>query len=234
MHAYLNTATKVVRTISKILLRGFDNLESDPRKLDDHMRKVREQAESKMYAELQKAYPKHEFSFPGLVIKHSADTIWQIDVLSGETNFRHGIPHFAITIAIRENKKVQHSLIYNPLLQELFTATRGEQTNLNDKRMRVSTIKTLENALIATNYNLAHAPVRNTGCPALELAYVAAGRYDGFIGKDLTVYEIAASSLLVKTAGGLFGDFMGDTKCEETGELVAGNSKLFKELLQIV
>ncbi|MBX9705044.1 MAG: inositol monophosphatase, partial [Gammaproteobacteria bacterium] len=203
-------------------------------KIDDHMRKVREQAESKIYTELQKAYPKHEFAFPGLVVKHTADTIWQIDVLSGEANFRHGVPHFAITIAIRENKKVQHCLVYNPLLQELFTATRGEQTNINNKRVRVSTTKTLENALLATNYNLAHAPVRQTGCPALELAYVAAGRYDGFIGKDLTVYEIAAGSLLVKTAGGLFGDFMGDTKCEETGELVAGNTKLFKELLQIV
>lgn len=232
MHAYLNTATKVVRTISKVLVRGFDDLETNPQKLDEQVQRLREKLESKIYTDLLKTYPDHEFAFPGLVIKNHASIVWHINVLSGEENFRRGIPHFAIVMTICEKNKPQHALIFNPMLQELFTATKGNQVQLNNKRLRVTTIKELDEALVAANFNFARPQLYRTGCPALDLAYVAAGRFDGFVGKDVNNNDMTAGTLMVKVAGGLFGDWQGDTKQEETGELIAANAKLFKELLR--
>lgn len=235
MHAYLNTATKLVRNLSKPLLRCFDNLETKPAKQEEQIKQLREALESKIYTELLKIYPDHEFAFPGLLIKNDRDIVWHINVLSGENNFRHRIPHFATVITIYEKQKPQHALIFDPILQELFTATKGAQTSLNNTALRVSTIKELETALIGTNFNFTQVEnLRRTGCPALELAYVAAGRLDAFVGKEVNNHDINAGTLLIKVAGGLFGDWRGDNKQEENGELIAANPKLFKELIQLL
>ncbi len=234
MHAYLNKATKILRDASKILLRGYDNLESTPEKIDTQLHKLREKLEATVYTELLEAYPEHEFSFPGLTIKNQADIVWHIQVLSGEDNFRHGIPHFAMVVSIFDKNKIQHSLIFDPILQEIFTASRGANAQISRKRIRVSNTKEMDQAIIGSNINFNHTNLRQTGCAALQLAYVASGRLDGFVGKALSHCDLTAGSLLVKIAGGIFSDWQGDAKHEHTGELIASNPKLFKALLQQV
>ncbi len=233
MHAYLNIATKVIREVSKVLLRGYDNLESTPEKRDQQIIKLREKLEAKIYTALLERYPRHEFAFPGLTIKNEAETVWHIDVLSGEANFRRGIPHFAMVITINEKNKPQHALVFDPILQEMFTVTKNASAQINNQRIRISSTQELEEAMIGSNFNFDHENLRRTGCPALLLAYVANGRLDGFVGRNLSYYDITAGSLMVKVCGGMFADFQGDTKHEETGELVAATPKLFKALLQI-
>jgi myo-inositol-1(or 4)-monophosphatase len=233
MHAFLNKATAVLRDNGKLILRNYDNLESTIEKASVQTQKLREKLEAKIETELFEFYPKHKFIFSdAITTDNEAEITWHIDVLNGQENFQRGIPHFAMTITIFEKHKPQHAVIYDPLLQECFTATNGQHTQLARKRIRVTNIKELDQALIASNINLDFKPSQQTGCTALQLAYVAAGRLDAFIGTKLSYCELTAGSLLIKVAGGLFSDWQGDNKIEQTGQLIATNKYLLKPLLQ--
>lgn len=232
MHAFINKATAVLRDNGKLLLRTYDNLESDTDKAVTQTQKLREKLEAKIHTELSNIYPKHEFTFPDLTIKNDAEIVWHIDVLNGQANFQRGIPQFAMVITICEKQKPQHAIVYDPILHECFTATKGQHAKLGQKRIRVANSKEHEHALVSSNTTLNFNVTHKTGCNALQAAYVAAGRIDAFIGDNLSYCELSAASLLVKVAGGLFCDWQGDNKTEETGQLIVTNKYLLKPLLQ--
>lgn len=175
---------------------------------------------------------------------------WVIDPLDGTTNFLHGIPHFAISIGFRHKNRLEAGLVYDPIRQEMFTASRGAGAQMNDRRMRVSNIPQMENALLGTGFPFRHpqhqpaylnffgslfgkcVEVRRAGAASLDLAYVASGRLDGYWEFGLKEWDIAAGALLVQEAGGLVSDFVGGNDFMKSGNIVAGNPKVFKALLQ--
>ncbi len=180
------------------------------------------------------------------------DYLWIIDPLDGTTNFIHNFPHFSVSIALQHKGKIEHGVIYDPIRQELFTASRGQGAHLNNRRLRVSTHKELEGSLLGTGFPFKSLPVlkpyhtiletitpqaagiRRSGSAALDLAYVAAGRLDGFWEFGLNSWDIAAGILLIKEAGGLVSDAQGKEDYLESGNVVTGNPKLFKALLQVI
>jgi myo-inositol-1(or 4)-monophosphatase len=177
---------------------------------------------------------------------------WIIDPLDGTTNFIHGFPHFAVSIAFRHKSRLEAGVIYDPIRQELFTTSRGEGAHLNERRIRVRNVGGLGSALLGTGFPVRypqHIPaylnmfgslitqcleMRRAGSAALDLAYVASGRLDGFWEIGLNQWDIAAGVLLVQEAGGLVGDFVGGDEFFKTGNIVAGSPKVFKALLQTI
>jgi len=177
---------------------------------------------------------------------------WIIDPLDGTANYLHGHPHYAVSIAVRHHGRLQHAVIFDPLRDELYTASRGGGAHLNDRRIRVTGQRNLARALLATGFPFrAHADLdawlcrfrelmprvadmRRCGSAALDLAYVAAGRLDGFWEPGLAAWDIAAGALLVREAGGFVADFQGGQNFLESGEVVAANQHVFNELLMCI
>ncbi|MEM8845304.1 MAG: inositol monophosphatase family protein, partial [Pseudomonadota bacterium] len=175
---------------------------------------------------------------------------WIIDPLDGTTNFLHGVPQYCVSIAMRENSKLQLGVVYDPVKEELFCASRGEGATLNNRRIRVSTQTDLTASLLGTGlpYRTDQeldaymatlramlentSGIRRAGAAALDLAYVAAGRFDGFWEFGLNIWDIAAGVLLIQEAGGLVSDIEGGHDYLESGNLVAANNKLFKPFLK--
>ena len=196
------------------------------------------------------AYPEHKTSYDNEIDLLKDDYVWIIDVIDGVVNYIHGFPHFSISVAIKNKNAIQHGVVYDPVRQELFFASKGEGAYLNDYRIRVSQNKDLKDALLGTGFpykqNQHLKPyvstfsklfpeidgVRRSGSSALDLAYVAAARLDGFWEFSLKEANMAAGILLVKEAGGLVSDFQGNDNYLENGNLVAGTPKIFKVLLQ--
>ena len=230
---------------------------------NDFVTDVDRASEAAIIETLLAAYPNHavlaeESGFrPGK--SASADTplkevehLWIIDPLDGTTNFIHGLPHYCISIALMERGQITQALLFDPTRNELFTATRGRGAFLNDRRIRCSKRFRLEDALIGTGYPFrAHkdhagylevlqplveksAIMRRTGSAALDLAYVAAGRFDAFFEVGLKSWDVAAGSLLVTEAGGLVGDFNGNADYLDGGQMLAGNPKLFSALVPVL
>lgn len=182
------------------------------------------------------------------------DRVWIIDPLDGTTNFLRGVPHFAVSIACRIKGRIEHAVILDPVRQEEFTASRGRGAALNGKRLRVSQRKSLDGALLGTGFPFKEdqldsldnylgmfrslvgqtAGIRRCGAASLDLAYVAAGRYDAFWEFGLAEWDMAAGSLLIQEAGGLISDFTGDNQFLEKGTVVAGNPKCFKAVLTAI
>jgi len=180
--------------------------------------------------------------------------VWIIDPLDGTTNFIRSIPHYAVSIGCMHKGKLEHAVVYNPVTREEFTASRGHGAQLNGRRLRVTARTSLEGALVGTGipfrqHNDAQlasylktlgelasktAGIRRPGSAALDLAYVAAGRYDAFWEMGLKPWDMAAGALLVTEAGGLVSDFEGGNDFLESGDIVCGNPKCFKLVLQIV
>ncbi|MGR3913403.1 MAG: inositol monophosphatase [Gammaproteobacteria bacterium] len=174
---------------------------------------------------------------------------WIIDPLDGTANYLHGHPHYAVSIAIRRNGLLQHAVIFDPLRDELYTASRGRGAQLNDRRIRVTGQRNLARAMLATGFPFRAradldawlrrfralmprvADMRRCGSAALDLAYVAAGRLDGFWEPGLAAWDIAAGALLVREAGGFVADFQGGQDFLESGEVLAANQHLFNQLL---
>ena len=194
---------------------------------------------------------------PGRFASHDTplrdvEHLWIIDPLDGTTNFIHGLPHYCISIALMERGQVTQGLIFDPNRNELFTATRGRGAYLNDRRIRVTKRFRLEDALLGTGFPFrrartpdAHlgvlrplvdkgAVMRRTGSAALDLAYVAAGRFDAFFDRGLKAWDMAAGSLMVTEAGGLMGDFSGEAGYLDAGQALAGNPKLFSQLVALL
>ena len=230
---------------------------------NDFVTEVDRASEAAIIETLLGAYPGHailaeESGFqPGRFASHDTplrdvEHLWIIDPLDGTTNFIHGLPHYCISIALMERGQVTQGLIFDPNRNELFTATRGRGAYLNDRRIRVTKRFRLEDALLGTGFPFrrartpdAHlgvlrplvdkgAVMRRTGSAALDLAYVAAGRFDAFFDRGLKAWDMAAGSLMVTEAGGLMGDFSGEAGYLDAGQALAGNPKLFSQLVALL
>lgn len=253
MHPMLNIAIRAARQAGNIISRSMeklDRLKINVKSENDFVSEVDERAEQAIIETILKAYPAHAILAEESG-EHTGNAFqWIIDPLDGTTNFLHGFPQFAVSIALRHNGRIEQAVIYDPLRQELFTASRGEGAKLNDRRLRVSTRPGLDGALLGTGFPFKQqqhldaylamfkalfpmtAGIRRAGSAALDLAYVAAGRLDGFWEIGLQPWDMAAGSLLIQEAGGLVGDFSGGGEHLSSGNVVAGNAKIFKAMLQ--
>src|SRR5919198_3086570 len=238
VHALLNIAVRAARNAGEIIVRSMNRLESleiTSKGRNDFVTEVDRAAENEIIAHIRKHYPAHAFlgeesgSIPG---KNGAtDTVWVIDPLDGTTNFLHGFPQFSVSIACRHRGRLEHAVVYDPLRQEIFTASRGEGARLDNHRIRVSKQRTLDGSLVATGFpyraNVHYidaylamlktvmeqtAGVRRPGSAALDLAYVAAGRTDAFFEIGLAPWDTAAGALLIQETGGRIGNLTGGGK----------------------
>ncbi|HSH28583.1 MAG TPA: inositol-1-monophosphatase, partial [Thiohalobacter sp.] len=246
MHPMLNIATRAARAAGDIIVRYIDRLDEinvASKERNDYVSEVDRRAEDAIIRILRRAYPDH-----GILAEESGtqagsndDYQWIIDPLDGTTNFLHGFPQFAVSIALAHKGRLEQGVVYDPLRQELFTASRGSGAQLNNRRLRVAQRKGLEGALLGTGFPfkthehlepyldmfrdllLETSGIRRPGSAALDLAYVAAGRLDGFWELKLNPWDLAAGVLLIQEAGGIVGDFTGGHKFMQSGNVVAGN-----------
>lgn len=258
MQPMTTVALRAARKAGDIILRSFDKLDSlkvEVKQANDFVTQVDRNAEQIIIHALRKSYPNHGFlgEESGLKPGHGtgAEYLWVIDPLDGTTNFLHGLGHFAVSIACIYRNRAEHAVVYDPVRDEAFCASRGYGARLNGYRLRVSGRPGLNGALLATGipfredqkkytehyFNMLKALSENTagirrfGAAALDIAYVAAGRFDGFWEMGLQWWDMAAGCLLVTESGGLVSDLRGGNKYKETGNLVCGTPKCFKEIL---
>jgi myo-inositol-1(or 4)-monophosphatase len=256
MHPTLTIAKRAALAAGKILLRHFerlDRLSISSKQRNDFVSDADLESEREIISIVQRIFPDH-----AILAEESgaqggdANSEWIIDPLDGTTNFVHGLPHFSVSIAFRSRNRLEAAVVYDPIRQELFTASRGDGAHLNDRRIRVNPVISLDTALLGTGFPLRdrrHLPaylnmfnglltqcaeMRRAGSAALDLAYVASGRLDGFWEIGLSPWDVAAGTLLVQEAGGLVSDFAGGYEFLKTGNIVAGNAKIFKALLQSI
>lgn len=255
----LTMALRAGRKAAELIERAFERVDLIPVEMksrNDFVTEVDKASEKEIIYHLRKAYPDHSFrgEESGFIQGKNSDYEWIIDPLDGTTNFVHGVPHFSISIACLYKGQIEHAVVIDPIKREEFTASRGRGAMLNDRRIRVSPRRGMEGALIGTGipfsgYALEHitpylacvqeiagqtSGIRRCGSAALDLAYVAAGRFDAFWEMKLNKWDIAAGILLVTEAGGLVSDFNGGVDYLETGHVVVGSPKVFKPVLQIV
>ena len=252
MKPALNIAISAARAAGQILLRNIarrSELKVQQKGINDFVTEVDYLAEQEIISLIHKAYPNHAIVAEESGRHEGDECEWIIDPLDGTTNYLHGIPQYAVSIAMRENNKLQIGVVYDPFKEELFCASRGEGATLNNRRIRVSTQRDLEGSLIGTGLPyrvdqeldaylatlralLTHTSgIRRAGSAALDLAYVAAGRFDGFWEFGLNIWDIAAGVLLIQEAGGLVSDLDGGHGYMETGNIVAANGRLFKPFI---
>ena len=259
MEPMLNMALRSARKAGEIIEQAFERLDLvriEEKGRNDFVSEVDRMAEREIIQSLSRAYPEHRFlgEEGGGTGPEDAEYQWIIDPLDGTTNFLHGIPQFAVSIACLYRGTLQHGVVIDPIKREEYTASKGKGAMLNGRRMRVSNRKSLENAIIGTGipftgYPLEHidayaecmkeisvptAGIRRAGSAALDLAYVAAGRFDGFWEMGLKEWDMAAGALLIKESGGMLSDFKGGNDWLDSGCLVSATPKAFKPLLQIV
>ncbi len=231
MNPIINIGTQAIREAAKLLVRSMEHLESVELKTEDRAhftRELKRMATEEITAVIHKAHPTHAVTTtPDNTLGSQGTACWIIDAINGEANFMHSLPHFAISIAIKLQNKITAALIYDFLRDELFVASYGQGARLNDRRLRVSQTKKLSAALIGSNnnHNLSEqfAGIRISGCPALDLAYLAAARLDGYFNNHITELDSAAGLLLVTEAGGLVQ--------QQKTQIYAANPKIHKELL---
>jgi len=255
MHPMLKTAISAARLAARIILMHLDRLdrlEINTKGRSDYVTQVDREAENVILDTITKLYPDHSILAEESGIRAGADYTWIIDPLDGTTNFIHGYPQFGISIAVSRGDRLEHGVVFDPLRDELFTATRGEGARLNDRRIRVSRIQHLDQALLGTGFPVraieridpwlktfrALLPkasgIRRPGAAAIDLAHVAAGRFDGFWEMALQPWDMAAGVLLIREAGGLVADFEGGQDFLQSGDIVAANPSIFNELLRII
>ena len=258
LHPMLNIAIKAARAAGAIINRGsqdLDLLKVTAKGPNDFVSEVDQAAESAIIETLLTAYPGHAILAEESGREHGAQNsefCWIIDPLDGTTNFLHGLPVYAVSIALAFRGVVQQAVVYDPTRNDLFYASRGRGAFLNDKRLRVSKRTRLADCLIGTGFpfrkgdNLqrylkmfetvmsACAGLRRPGAAALDLCYVAAGWYDGFFETGLSPWDLAAGSLIITEAGGLVGNFTGEADFLYQREIVAGNPKIYGQLVGLL
>lgn len=255
MHPLLNIANRAARAAGTTIVRALERLDTIQlieKQHNDFVTEVDQQAERIIIETIRKTYPNHAILAEESGSLEGNEITWIIDPLDGTTNFIHGFPHFAVSIAIKEKNRIEHGLIYDPLRHEVFTTTRGAGAQLNNRRIRVSSRSNLQGSLIGTGLPVRHpeqiapcmklleslipqvAGIRRAGSAALDLAYVAAGRLDGYWEFNLAPWDIAAGALMVQEAGGLVTDSLGGDDYVDSGNIITGNPKIFKQLLQAI
>ena len=256
MHGMVNIGVRAARRAGEVMIRQWNQLESlqvTDKGRNDYVTQVDVMAEEAIVAVIRDHYPDHAILAEERGAEGEHEYQWIIDPLDGTTNYLHGFPVFAVSIAVAFRGELQHAVVYDPLRQEIFTATRGEGAQLDGRRIRVSRRPHLSGALIATGFPFrANQPymdrylqmlravmvetsgVRRPGSAALDLCYVAAGRVDGFWELGLSKWDIAAGALLIREAGGRISDFQGTDRYLESGHVVGGNPKVYAALSKLL
>ena len=255
MHPTLNIAVKAARRAGGIInraARDIDLVKVSAKRDKDFVTEVDQAAEAAIIEVLKEAYPDHAILAEESGASGESEHVWIIDPLDGTTNFIHGLPQYCVSIALQHKGVLQHAVIYDSNRNELFTASRGAGAFLNERRIRVSKRAKMNEALIGTGFPFRYfehvdaylgifrdmmlktAGVRRPGAAALDLAWVAAGRIDGFWELGLSPWDMAAGALLISEAGGLVGDLSGEPNYLASGNIVGGNPKVFAQLLQII
>jgi myo-inositol-1(or 4)-monophosphatase len=254
VHPLLNIAVRAARRAGEVIVRSLNRLESltiATKGRNDFVSEVDRTAEQEIIGIIRRHYPEHAVLAEESGRSGDNDTVWIIDPLDGTTNFLHGFPTFAVSIACQQKGRLEHAVVYDPMRQELFTATRGSGAHLDNHRMRVSKQRALEGSLIGTGFpfraNTSYidaylkmlkaamqstAGVRRPGAAALDLAYVAAGRIDGFWEIGLSPWDTAAGTLLIQEAGGRIGTLTG-AEYTQGGDVLAGTPKVYAALLEL-
>ncbi|WP_074577151.1 inositol monophosphatase family protein [Polaromonas sp. JS666] len=255
LHPMLNVAIKAARAAGAIINRAALDVEAvrvSVKQTNDFVTEVDQAAEAAIIETLLSAYPGHGILAEESGSEHGAkdsDYVWIIDPLDGTTNFIHGFPVYCVSIALAVKGKVEQAVVYDPTRNDIFCATKGRGAYMNDRRIRVAKRTRLQECLISTGFpyrpgdklkaylNMLgevmsqSAGVRRPGAAALDLAYVAAGFSDGFFEANLKPWDVAAGSLLVTEAGGLIGNFTGEADFMDHGECVAGNPRVYGQLV---
>ena len=255
MHPTTNIAIRAARDAGRVLLRYYDRVDTlkvAAKQRNDFVSEVDKAAEAAIINVIRKAYPQH-----AILAEESGDISgnefqWVVDPLDGTTNYLHGFPQFSVSIALKHRNELQTGVVYDPLREELFTAERGGGAFLNERRMRVTTRKDLNGALLGTGIpfrdqthmdaylgmmkDLAKdsSGIRRPGSAALDFAYLAAGRIDGFWELGLAPWDFAAGALLVKEAGGVVSDMAGGERYLDTGNVVAGGLRVHQAMLKAI
>ncbi len=259
MEPMVNIALRAARKAGSLIVKAADRpdlIRISEKGHNDFVTETDKAAEKEIIFHLRKAYPEHRITCEeiGELDGDISDYEWVVDPLDGTTNFIHGIPHVAVSIACLHKGKLEHAVVYDPFRREEFTASRGRGAYLNGNRIRVSGRQNMNGALVATGIPFS-APsidhmegylacmtelasqssgIRRPGVASLDLAYLAAGRFDCFWEMFLKPWDIAAGALLVKEAGGLVCDFQGGDNYLQTGHIVCATPKLIKPTLQAV
>ncbi|ANE56476.1 MULTISPECIES: inositol monophosphatase family protein [Methylomonas] len=255
MHPMLNIAVRAARNAGDLIQRSSLNIEKltiDQKSRNDYASEVDRAAEQEIIKVIRTAFPDH-----GILAEESGETkgndyTWIIDPLDGTTNFLHGFPHYAVSIALKNKNKLEIGVIYDPTRDELFTAERGGGAMLNNRRIRVTKQNTMRGALIGTGFPFKTmeniepylgmfkavcadaAGIRRAGAAALDMAYVACGRLDAYWEIGVKEWDIAAGVLLVQEAGGVATDFSFNDKYLQSGNIITGNPKMHQLMYQII
>ena len=255
MHALLNVAVMAARRAGTTLIRKMVNLEKlevEQKGHNDFVSEADRAAEKAIIDCIRKHYPDHAVHAEESGATGASDTVWIIDPLDGTTNYLHGFPVFAVSIGVEVKGRLEHGVVYDPMRQELFTASRGQGAQLDDRRIRVSGRSQLAHALIGTGFPFRQADqeiepylgmlgkvVRNTagvrrpGAAALDLAYVACGRLDAFWETGLAPWDLAAGSLLIREAGGIVSGIDGSEAFLDSGHILCGTPKIYAALAKL-
>jgi myo-inositol-1(or 4)-monophosphatase len=255
MHALLNVAVMAARRAGETLIRkmvSLDKLKIEEKGHNDYVSDADRAAERAVISTIQKHYPDHAFLAEESGVTGESDHVWIIDPLDGTTNFLHGFPVFAVSIGVQVGGRMEHACVYDPLRQELFTASRGDGAQLDGHRLRVSGQKLLARALVGTGFPFRQADqdtgpylamlakvisntsgVRRAGAAALDLCYVAAGRLDAFFETRLSAWDIAAGSLIIREAGGIVSGLDGSENYLESGHVLCGTPKVYADLAKL-
>ena len=254
MHPILNIAVRAARRAGSIINRTTldgSALEVKSKQVNDYVTQVDRAAEEAIIGIVHKAYPDHAFlAEESGSTGAAAEYRWIIDPLDGTTNFIHGFPQYCVSVAVEHRGALAHAVVYDPVRNELFTASKGRGAFLNDRRIRVSKCARLQDALVGTGFPFKEltrvdlylrqlkrlmsdaSGVRRAGAAALDLAYVACGRLDAFWELGLSPWDMAAGALLIQEAGGLVGDLKGDSGFMDSGDVCAAAPKVFPALLE--
>lgn len=256
MHPMLNIAERAARAAGNIIARniGQDSFGVEEKRKDDLVTDIDRECELKITEILSKAYRDHAIlgEEGGLKGNPDSEYVWVIDPIDGTTNFVKGIPHCAVSIGLQQKGRTVLGVVFDPIRNEMFTASAGEGAYLNDRRIRVNDHQSLDGAIIGTAFPTRYrerldaymelfgrlirqcADVRRSGCASLDLCYSAAGRFDAYLEQGLKPWDFCAGALIVREAGGIVTDFAGSPAYTKTGNIVAGNPYIVKNLLSKV
>lgn len=253
MHPLVTIAVRAARNAGDFLQRSsvhLDEVRIESKSPDDYVSAVDRGAEERIIATILDAYPDHAILAEESGKQGDSEFVWHIDPLDGTTNYLHGYPHYCVSIALIQGKKLECGVIYDPCRNELYTAKRGHGAQMNGRRIRTSNRKALPGAILATGFPirrkqllepyletfkvlfLPSSGIRRSGSAALDLAFVASGRVDGFWEYGLSSWDIAAGILLVQEAGGLVSDTSGGLDFLETGNVAAANPRILREMVK--
>lgn len=256
MHPMLNIAIRAARSAGDFIARSFESdvdIKAEQKGNNDYVTKIDREAEQIIISKIKQSYPEHSIiAEESGTTEGNDDFQWIIDPLDGTTNFVMGVPHFCVSIALLYRNKLDQAVVFDPIRSELFTASKGGGAQMNNRRLRVNQNKELAGTLLGTGFpykNKAEAPIavqkmssiyaecgdiRTSGSAALDMAYVAAGRLDGYWEKGIKAWDIAAGELLVRESGGLVADYSGDHHTMKKGEIVCGSPKVVQSLVKIL